>query len=115
MTFDSLLINECDIQEFTVAPAPDDYGQPVKTWQIKDVDGVLYDDIPCRYVSGKGREVKVGQEVVIIYDEMYVGDITVTEQDRVIFDELTYQIVSVIPRQDGISGHHKHLFLEIVK
>ena len=115
MTFDSLLINECDIQEFTVAPAPDDYGQPIKTWQIKDVDGVLYDDIPCRYVSGKGTEIKVGQEVVIIYDELYVGDIEVTEQDRVILNTLTYQIVSVVPRQDGIGSHHKHLFLEIVK
>ncbi|GAH72242.1 unnamed protein product, partial [marine sediment metagenome] len=86
MTYISLLINECDIQEFTVAPAPDGYGQPIKTWQIKVVGGVSYDDIPCRHVSGKGREVKVGQETHIIYDELYVGDIDVTVQDRVIID-----------------------------
>jgi len=115
MTFDSLLINECDIQEFTVAPAPDDYGQPIKTWQIKVVDGVSYDDIPCRHVSGKGREVKVGQAVIIIYDELYVGNIDVTVQDRVIIDSETYEVVDVLFSQDGIGDHHKQLYLVLVK
>ena len=108
MTFETLLINECDILRFTEGEA-DDYGIPAKTW------AVLHNDEACRYVSGKGTEIKVGQEVVIIYDELFVGDIDVTEQDRVVYDSLTYQIVSVVPRQDGIGDHHKHLYLEIVR
>ncbi len=108
MTFATLLINTCDIQRYTEGAA-DNYGTPAKTW------AVLHDDEPCRYVSGKGREVKIGQEVVIVYDELFVGDIDVTEQDRVIIDTETYQVLAVVPRQDGIGGHHKHLFLEIVK
>jgi len=115
MTFENLLINECDIQEFTVAPAPDDYGQPIKTWQIKVVDGVSYEDIPCRHVSGQGREIKVGQEVVIVYDQLFLGDVEITEQDRVIIDTVTYQVLSVVFRQDGFGAHHKHCFLEVVK
>jgi len=110
MTFDSLLINECDIQEFTET-GTDDYGRPTGNWTL------TYENEPCRHVSGKGREVKVGQEVMIIYDELFVGDIEVTDQDQVIIhpDDLTYQIIAVLFRQDGKGSHHKHLFLEIVK
>ena len=108
MTFATLLINTCDIQRFTEDVA-DGYGIPGKIWTT------IYDDEPCRHISGKGREVKIGQEVHIIYDELYVGDIDVIVQDRVIIDLETYQVVDVLFRQDGIGNHHKHLFLEIVK
>ena len=108
MTFDSLLLNTCDIQRFSEGVA-DGYGHPAKTW------ATIYDDEPCRHVSGKGREVKIGQEVVIIYDELFVGDIDVTEQDRVVIDSVTYQILSVVFRQDFMDLHHKHCFLEVVK
>ena len=108
MSFDSLLIDTCDIQRYTEGAA-DDYGHPVKTWTP------LHDDEPCRHISGQGREVKVGQEVVIIYDELFVGDIDVTEQDRVVIDTVTYQIVAVVFRKDGIGSHHKQCYLEVVK
>ena len=108
MTFATLLINTCDILRFTEGAA-DNYGIAVKTW------AVLHDHEACRYVSGKGREVKIGQEVHIIYDELYIADIDVTVQDRVIIDSETYEVVDVLFRQDGIGGHHKHLYLEIVK
>ena len=108
MTFANLLIDTCDIQRFTEG-ATDDYGHPSKTWET------LHEDEPCRHVSGKGREVKIGQEVVIIYDELFVGDIDVTEQDRVIIDTVTYQIIDVVFRKDGLDSHHKELYLEVVK
>lgn len=108
MTYSSLLINTCDIQRFTEGAA-DDYGRPSKTWTN------LHEDEPCRHVTGKGREVKVGQEVIIIYDELFVGDIDITAQDRVIIDSETYQVLDVIFRQDQIGAHHKHCYLEIVK
>jgi len=108
MTFESLLINTCDIERFTEGVA-DNYGTPDKTWAIE------HPDEPCRHISGKGREVRVGQEIHIVYDELYVGDIDVTVQDRVIIDTETYQVVDVEFRQDGAGAHHKKLFLEIVR
>lgn len=87
----------------------DNYGQPVKLWPT------LHVAEPCRYMSGKGREIKVGQEVVVVYDELMLKDIDVTEQDRVVEDGKTYQILSVVTRQDLATVHHKHLYLEIVK
>jgi len=108
LSFTSLLINECDIKRFTDTGA-DDYGQPTKVWET------LVGGIACRHVSGKGTEIKVGQEVVLVYDELFIGDVDVTEQDRIVVDDLTYEVLSVVTRQDGISNHHKHLYLEIVK
>jgi len=108
MTFASLLIDTCDIERFA-AGAQDAYGTPAKAW------AVLHNDIDCRHVSGKGREIKIGAEVVIVYDELFVNDIDVTEQDRVIIGGVTYNILSVVFRQDGVGGHHKQLYLEVVK
>jgi len=108
MTFENLLIDTCEIQRFTEG-AVDDYGYPSKTWNA------IYEDEPCRHVSGKGREVKVGQEVVIIYDMLFVGDIEVTAQDRVIIDSETYQVLDVVFRKDIIGSHHKELYLEVVR
>jgi len=108
MTFDGLLIHTCDIERFAEG-AGDHYGRPAKTW------ATLYDDEPCRHVSGQGREIKVGQEVVIVYDQLFVGDIDITEQDRVVIDTVTYQVLSVVFREDGFGAHHKQCYLEVVK
>lgn len=108
MTYETLLINTCDIERFTEGAA-DNYGVPAKTW------AAIHSAEACRHVSGKGREVRVGQETHIVYDELYIGDIDVTVQDRVVIDTETYQIVDILFAQDGIGGHHKQLFLEIVR
>ena len=108
MAFENLLINTCDIERFTEGIA-DGYGIPDKTWAVEHANE------PCRHVSGKGREVRIGQEVVIVYDQLFVGDIDITEQDRVIIDTVTYQVLAVVFRQDGVGAHHKQCFLEMVK
>jgi len=108
MTFENLLIHTCDIERFTEG-AQDAYGTPTKTW------AVLHDDEPCRHVSGNPREIRVGQEVVVVSDQLFVGDIDVTEQDRVIIDTVTYQILAVIFREDSLGPHRKECFLEVVK
>jgi len=108
MTFENLLINTCDVEHFTEGIVSD-YGIPAKTWTP------TYEDEPCRHVHGKGTEIKVGQEVVIAYDELFVGDIAITEQDRVIIDTVTYQVLAVVVRQDDRGTHHKHCFLEVVR
>jgi len=108
VSYDALLIDTCTIQRNTPGVA-DGYGLPAPSWAD------LHTDESCRHVSGKGREIKVGQDVVIVYDELFVGDIDVTEQDRVIIGGRTYNILSVVFRQDGTGDHHKQLFLEVVK
>ena len=108
MSYADLLINECDIQRFTEDGTYDAYGQPNKTWAD------IYTDEPCRHVTGKGREIRIGQEVHIVYDQLFVGDLVITVQDRVIIDGDTYQIIDVLFRQDGVSSHHKQAYLERV-
>ena len=108
MTFDSLLIHTCDIEHFTET-GTDDYGRPTGNWTP------TYEDEPCRHVSGQGREIKVGQEVVIVYDQLFLGDVEITEQNRVVIDTVTYQVLSVVFREDGFGAHHKECFLEVVK
>lgn len=107
MSFADLLIDTCTIQRYT--STADVYGQHVKTWAN------LHADEPCRHVSGKGREVKVGADVHLVYDQMFIDDIDVTVQDRVIIDSETYEIIDVIFRQDATGGHHKQCYLEIVR
>jgi hypothetical protein len=108
MSYDSLLIHTCDIEHFAEG-AIDDYGIPAKIWTA------TYEDEPCRHVSGNPREIRIGQEVVIVSDQLFVGDIDITEQDRVIIDTITYQVLSVIFREDSLGAHHKECFIEVVK
>ena len=108
MTFDSLLIHTCDIESFTET-GTDDYGRPTGNWTP------TYENEPCRHVSGQGREIKVGQEVVIVYDQLFLGDVEITEQNRVVIDTVTYQVLSVVFREDGFGAPHKHCYLEVVK
>jgi len=108
MSFADLLIHTCDIQRFTDT-GPDDYNQPTKAWAD------LHAGEPCRMVSTKGVEIHIDAKVVVSNWELFVGDIDVTEQDRVIFDGETYNIVLVQPRSNDVSEHHKELSLVGVK
>lgn len=119
MSFDSLLIHIADIKRYTPDGGRDDYGNPTGTW------GNVYSDEPCRLVSTRGREVKIGAEVVISDWKLFVDDsVTVTEQDRidnirlratgVVVDSSTFEILLVQPRSDGVSEHHKELALQKV-
>ena len=114
MSYTSLLINTCDILEFTETGVYDTYGQPVKTWAVKGT----YANIDCRHVTGKGREIKVGQETHIVYDQLFLEDIDVTVQNRARIPATTgdtYQILDVTFRQDSVGGHHKQAYLERVQ
>ena len=108
MTFESLLIHTCDIERFTEGAA-DDYGVPAKTWVVEHADE------SCRLISGKPIEIRIGQEVVIVSDQLFVDDIDITEQDRVIIDTVIYQVLAVMFREDVFGAHHKECFLEMVK
>jgi hypothetical protein len=108
MSFDSLLIHTCTIKRFNEG-AKDDYGIPVKTWT-----NLLVDE-PCRHTSGNGREIKVGQEVLIVYDELFLNDVDVTVQDRVEIDGELWEILDVRLRSDFLGGHHKECSIQVVR
>ena len=109
--YSDLLINTCTIQRFNLDGGTDSYGKPTGTWD--DVPALT--DILCRWSTPVNREVKVGAEVVIADLQLFLGDVVVTEQDRVILNTLTYEILSIVPRQDSSGDHHKELMIRTVK
>jgi len=104
MTFDTLLIHTCLIER-DAEGAVDDYNQPTEAW------AALHTDEPCRLMSTKGREMHIDKQIVLSDWKLFVGDIDVTEQDRVTISGDVYNIILVQPRTDGVSGHHKELVL----
>lgn len=108
MSLSSLLIETCTVSRFTEG-ALDDYGIPTKTWTD------YLTDEPCRLSSSGGREVKVGAEVVIADYKLFTGDADITEQDRIVIDGITYEVLLAIPREDGKGIHHKEFLLRVVR
>ncbi len=107
MSFTSLLINTCTTQRFTEG-VQDGYGNPAKAWANNLVDQ------PCRWSTPKNLEIKVGAEVVIVELQLFMGDVNITTQDRVILNGNTYEAISVLDRQDGTGDHHKEIYLRRV-
>lgn len=117
MSYESLLISTCTIQRYAEG-ARDAYGKPAPTWT--DVPALT--DIPCRLIEGigkgtllAGREVRVGAEVVVADYTLFLLDVEITEQDRVVIGAVTYQVRMVIRPLDSTGGHHKEIALETVR
>jgi hypothetical protein len=115
VSYSDLLINTCTIKRFTEGAA-DGYGNPVKAW----ADHLA--DEPCRLVAYTGRiigqggfELKVGAEVVVAENMIFFNDIDITEQDRVIIDSITYEVILVLFRQDAVGDHHKQVYVRTVR
>ena len=118
MSFASLLIHTCDIGALTQG-VQDDYGTPAETWPLS------YTSEPCRLMSTTGREVKVGAVVVISDWKLFLDvAVVIDEQDRVsniidvstciVIDSSTFEVILVVPRSDGVTGHHKEVLLQKV-
>ena len=108
MSYISLLINTCTTQRYTEG-ARDNTGRKVRTWADHLVDEA------CRWSTPANREVKVGAEVVLADLQLFLGDVDITEQDRVIIGTVTYEVLSIVPRQDASGGHHKECWIRTVK
>ena len=106
MSFDSLLIHTCTTQRFTEGVA-DGYGNPALTWADHLTDQT------CRLVAAPGKELKVGAEIVVADYKLFVQDIDITEQDRVVISGLTYEVLLVQDYDNGTSSHHKQCWLRI--
>lgn len=112
MSFTDMLVNSCTIQRYTEGDA-DAYGTKVKEW-ADHLTGQA-----CRLMaggqSGKGREVYVGAEVVIANYTLFIGDVDITEQDRIIVDSVTYEVLLVADKQDAIDSHHNECYMRAVR
>jgi hypothetical protein len=108
MSFDGLLINTCTVKRFNDT-GEDAYGHPTGSW-----DDHLTDQ-DCRLMITNGREVVIGAEVVVADYKLFIGDVDITERDRVVVDSVTYEVLLVAPRQDDSSEHHLECYLRVVR
>jgi len=109
MSYTSLLINTATTQRKHPG-AIDAYGTPAPGWANELVNE------PCRYSEPKNNEIKVGAEVLIYDLDLFMLDVDVTVQDRVILNGDTYEILGVKSRQDSSTvSHHKELAIRVVK
>ena len=116
MSYTSLLINSASVYRFSTSGI-DGYGKPVETWAVvSDLE-----DIACRIQPAKGKEVKFGAEVVIADYKLFLGDVILSERDKVyVYWGTTpawyeYEILMVEDKQDGVNSHHKECYLRIVR
>lgn len=118
MSYATLLINWCTIQTYT-AGIVDGYGREAKDWPV-----LTDPDVPCRLMATGGTELHIGAEVVIADYKLFLGDVVITEQDRVyvvtknpadMWIGAYYDILMVKDIQDGSNGHHKECFLRTVR
>jgi len=108
LSFATLLINLCTTQRNTPG-AQDAYGQPTAGWANHLVDE------SCRIMGTSGREIKVGAEVVVADYKLFLADVDVTEQDRVVLGGITYEMILVQRIQNGTGGHHRECYLRVVR
>ena len=106
MSYASLLIQRCFVWRSAEGPK-DNYGNPTLIWAVH------LKNIPCRLVASSGREIKVGAELVIADYKLFLGDVDITEQDSVVLNELTYEVLLVQNYADSSDDHHKQCWLRI--
>ena len=113
MSFECMLINSCTVRRNTIGAA-DAYGTPTASWAnyLEDQACRIYGVTPSR---GAGREVYVGAKLVVADKLMMIADIDITEQDRVVSDGITYEVLMITLRQDGAGSHHKQCHLKTVR
>ena len=108
MSFADLLISTCTVQRF-VSGGTDEWGNPTGTW----TDHLT--NQPCRINAGAGKEVLIGAEVVVADYKMFIKNVDITEQDRVISDGVTYEVLLVSVREDSTTQHHKACWMKAVR
>jgi len=108
MSYTSLLVNICTVERDTPGAATD-YGTPSENWAAHLTDE------PCRIQAISGVEIVVGAKVVIANYKLFIGDVDITEQDRVVIGAVTYQVLLVSDRQDSSGVHHIECLMRTVR
>ena len=106
MSYTSLLVETCTVRRFTEGSAGN-YGNKALTW----ADHLT--DEPCRLVASSGKEIKVGAEIVVADYELFLGNVDITERDKVIVNSITYEVLLVSNYVDGTAAHHTQCLLRI--
>ena len=108
MSFTDLLIHTCTVRRNTPGVVSN-YGTKDASW----ADHLTTQ--ACRLVADKGREIRIGLEVFVADYKLFIADVDVTEQDRILLDSVTYEILAVELMDNGFGGHHKELALLTVR
>ena len=116
MSYISLLINTCTITR-DMPGVQDAYGNPVETFTTHLADQA------CRIQARAGQEARVGAEVVIADYKLFLEDIDVAEQDRVLVPGfippfpvgVRFEILMVEDRQNGTGTHHKECAMRLIR
>jgi len=117
MSYASLLINSASVWRYPPGGVADAYGTPAKVYAVVPE----LSDIPCRIMPVSGVEIKVGAELVVADYKLFLGDVVLTEQDKVyvfwgtVDAWVEYEILLVQDRQDGVDSHHKECLLRTVR
>lgn len=117
MSYTSLLVNLASVYRYPAGGTIDGYGMPAKVYAVVPA----LEEIACRIQSAKGREVLVGAELVVADYKLFLGNVILSEQDRVrVFwgtEEAwyEYEILMVEDKVDGLGSHHKECYLRIVR
>ncbi len=112
MSYTSLLIDTCTVQRYSSGVA-DEYGNSARTWSDNlTSQACRLQSLAARRTS---REITIGAEVVIAEYTLFVQDIDVTEQDRIVLGTTTYEVILVTRLQDGIDSHHRECLLKVVR
>ena len=113
MSYATLLINSASVYRYPAGGVIDDYGTPAKVWAVvPELSGIA-----CRIMPVSGIEVKVGAELVVADYKLFLGNVTLTEQDKVkvywgtIDAWVEYEILQVRDLQDSADSHHKECYL----
>jgi len=109
MSYDNLLIDSCNIWRWSNG-GTDAHNQPIKDW-----DEHYLEDESCRLVPSTGREVRIGNDIYVSDYTLFVGDIDITEKDKVFINSQEYDVLSVLDRKDSNKSHHKECLLRMVK
>ncbi len=112
MAYLDLLIQSCTIQE-DLGGATDNYGNVAEDWQTLSTQDCRIQPVMGR--QGAGVEIRRGAEVVIAEYVLYLNDVDVTEQDRILLETVVYEILLVKRPQNGVGVHHRELFLRTVR
>jgi len=118
MSFESLLINCCSVYRYS-AGALDAYGN-TSTGESYDIVPAL-SDIACRIQPANGKEILSGAKLVIADYKLFLGDVVLTERDRVkvywgtVDAWVEYEILLVEDHQNGSDSHHKECYLRTAR
>ena len=111
MSFTGLLNRTCNIQRKTLTA--DGRGGATSAWAN------VYTSIPCRISTQSGQEKEIyARETNNIFRNMYIeysANYTITEQDRVVSDSITWDIASIETVDSFSNEHHQKIVIRRLK